>query len=105
MFGGAVFIMEILRTKNCIIGFFGACLGLLAGVVVGALLSPFAALIYIVTILYSIFLGLKFMCLTLAMKISACWGGRIERPEETIAKDRALRMIQEKIAENRRLID
>ena len=90
LMGGAVLFMEVCRTKNCLVGLIGACLGLIAGVLTGALLSPFAAMIYVVSILYAIFQGLKLLCLTMAMKISGCWGGRIERPEETIAKERAL---------------
>jgi hypothetical protein len=94
IFGGLGYgyfaFLEVYRTKNCLVGLIGAFLGLIAGVLIGALLSPLAAISFVVSILYAIFVGLKFLCLTMAMKIRGCCSGRIERPEETIARERAL---------------
>jgi hypothetical protein len=82
LFSGAVVSMEILRTKNCLVGLFGACFGLIGGVLVGALLAPFAALIYLVSILYAFFVGLKLLCLNLLIKIRSFSGVPSERFEE-----------------------
>ena len=83
----------------------GGFFGLIIGIIVMALLSPFAFLAYFAFILYAFFVALKFVYLNLKMKLSRCFGAVEEESEEEIRfKQEALQRINEKIQENRRLV-
>lgn len=105
MIGGAGITMDCFRTKNCFVGLIGVCWGLIAGVLVGALLSPFALLVYLLGIVATILQGLRLLFMNIYIKLAGLMGGVTLRPEEIAAKERALEQIQMKIKENRRLVE
>ena len=98
---GAFLLMDKCHSKNCLVGLVGAIFGFTVGTLVGALLAPFALLIYICAILFSIGYVLLFIFRAIKFKLFA----PSESQEETVAKATALAKIQEKIRENRKLVE
>lgn len=105
LFWGAIITMEYFNTKNCLVGLFGICWGLIAGILAGALLSPLALLVYLGAIVGTIIMGLRLLFMNIYIKLAGLTGGLTARPEERLAKERALEQIQMKIKENRRLVE
>lgn len=77
MVGGAGLTMDCFRTKNCLFGLIGVCWGLIAGVIVGALLAPFALLAYLLGILIALYVGLRLLCITIYIKLAGLFGSEV----------------------------
>ena len=74
---------------------------MLAALVIGLVLAPFAALVYIFTILYGIYASIRFCCLKILRALSR---SEID-PQEMEHREAALRRLQEKIEANAKLVE
>jgi uncharacterized protein YacL len=93
--------------RSYIMGAFGTVIGLVLGVLCGALLSPFALFIYLLGILGSICFALYFFFMKLKLSIMRRFGSRdsVVGAEERTARENAMQRIQDKIKENKKLVD
>lgn len=98
----AIFMEACLnRTKNPIIYLVTLPFGMLAALVIGLVIAPFAALVYIFTILYGIYAAIRFCCLKILRALSR---SEID-PQEMEHREAALRRLQEKIEANAKLVE
>jgi hypothetical protein len=95
------FIMHDKCGRNPCAALIGCIVGVILGTLVGALLSPFALLIYLLGIVCSIGYAIYFIFRSLWFKVV----GTAEPEEERNAKAQALLKIQEKIRENKKLVE
>jgi hypothetical protein len=98
----AIFMESCLnRTKNPIIYLVTLPFGMLAALVIGLVIAPFVALVYIFTILYGIYASIRFCCLKILRALSR---SEID-PQEMEHREAALRRLQEKIEANAKLVE
>jgi hypothetical protein len=104
IFGGVVSI-DFFRSRDCCGRLTSALLGMLGGTLVCALLTPVFALAWILFILGSVGYVLYYVGRKVSFAIQKMLGFGTENRMQREARQQALARIQEKLNENRRLVE